>query len=72
MNERAGQLSGSRRTFLKAAVAAGGAGALTTVTASPIDQVAAAETPPADTPEVKPRGYRETAHIRDYYRTLRE
>ena len=73
MTDRAEPLSGNRRVFLKAAVAAGSAVAMSGVSAA----VPAIE---PDPPHVNPDpdagqstgGYRETSHIREYYKTLRE
>ena len=57
-----------RRTFLKKLAAAGGAGAAVVMTSR--SALASADNEPA--PEAtKQRGYHETAHIRDYYRTAR-
>ena len=58
--------------FLKGIMAAGGATALTAVSASQLagpqkDAVQAGEDPAA-----APQGYRETAHIKAYYRTLKD
>lgn len=72
MKEPADQMSGARRTFLKAAVAAGGVTALTNVGASPSPRIVDPAAPPTSAPEEGPTGYHETAHIRDYYQTLRE
>jgi hypothetical protein len=57
-----------RRTFLKKLAAAGGAGAAVVMTSR--SALASADTEPA--PEAtKQRGYHETPHIRDYYRTAK-
>lgn len=57
----------SRRDFLKGAAAAGGAVAVVAATGSH-----AMATPEVDMAEKKATssGYRETQHIRDYYRSL--
>jgi hypothetical protein len=61
-----------RRNFLKGVAAAGGATALTAVFAS---RLVADDNPGTAARKVTQpaasRGYRETDHIRDYYRTLR-
>jgi hypothetical protein len=57
-----------RRTFLKKLAAAGGAGAAVVMTSR--SALASADNKPA--PEAtKQRGYHETPHIRDYYRTAK-
>ena len=58
MQKQAAAHAVGRRDFLKGIAAAGGATALTAVFASRLE------------PAVS-RGYHETDHIRDYYRTLR-
>ncbi len=69
--QQAGHVA-ERRNFLKGVAAAGGATALTAVFAS---RLVADDTPgTAARKFIEPaasRGYRETDHIRDYYRTLR-
>ena len=61
-----------RRSFLKGVAAAGGATALTAVFAS---RLVADDTPGTAVRKVAgpkaSRGYQETDHVRDYYRTLR-
>ena len=58
-----------RRSFMKGLAAAGGAAALGGLADATL---AADEEGPADTGQASDaRGYRETPHIRDYYRTLR-
>lgn len=72
MTDRAEPLSGNRRVFLKAAIAAGSATVISGVSAAPAIE--------PDPPHVNPEpdagqstgGYRETRHIREYYKTLRE
>jgi len=67
---QAGPVS-NRRGFLKGVVAAGGATALTSLFAS---RLVADDTGGTAAPKSKvmaSRGYHETDHIRDYYRTLR-
>ena len=58
--------------FLKGVIVAGGATALTAVSASHLadsrNNAAQAEAGPATTPQ----GYRETEHIKAFYRTLRD
>ena len=63
-----------RRLFLKGVVAAGGATALAAAVSAPHgeDPLTATEAAPdADSGGLSP-GYRETAHIRAYYQTLRD
>jgi len=60
-----------RRRFLKGVAAAGGATALT---AFSVSRLVAADSDGPDTQkhtENASRGYHETEHIREYYRTLR-
>lgn len=59
----------ARRGFLRAAGGAGALGALAVVAAQP--PAAAAPVAPAVAEDAKPAGYRETEHIRQYYRTAR-
>ena len=66
------RFTANRRIFLKGAAAAGGAAAIATVAASGLADAGdeAAELPDvADNKASK--GYHETQHIKDYYRTLR-
>jgi len=60
-----------RRRFLKGIAAAGGATALTTVFASRRVAPDTGDTVAGKIQQPESRGYRETEHIRDYYRTLR-
>jgi hypothetical protein len=60
-----------RRRFLKGVAAAGGATALTAVFASRLMASGSEGTAVRKTRQPESRGYRETDHIRDYYRTLR-
>ena len=66
------RFTANRRIFLKGAAAAGGAAAITAVSASGLID---ADTEPdilPDTADNKAsKGYHETQHIKDYYRTLR-
>ena len=74
MKDRANPLTlaGNRRTFLKAAMAAGSATALSTLTTtSTAATEASLSSTTADT-RTESRGYRETAHIKEYYKILRE
>ncbi len=57
-----------RRRFL---AAAGGAGALGTLAALSAESTAAAAPVAAPAPAATPSGYRETEHIRKYYRSAR-
>ncbi|HEU4373396.1 MAG TPA: formate dehydrogenase [Telluria sp.] len=59
----------ARRGFLRAAGGAGALGALAVVAAQP--PAAAAPVAPAAAEDAEPAGYRETEHIRQYYRTAR-
>lgn len=56
-----------RRTFLKKLAAAGGATAAVAIGG----QAAASPEPAPASEPAKNRGYHETPHIRDYYRTAR-
>ena len=61
----------NRRIFLKGAAAAGGAAAITAASASGlVDADTEADVIPAADNKAS-KGYRETQHIKDYYRTLR-
>jgi nitrous oxide reductase len=66
------RFTANRRVFLKGAAAAGGAAAITAVSASGLVN---AETEQIDKPAAADnktsKGYHETRHIKDYYRTLR-
>ena len=73
MKGRSAQHITDRRLFLKGVIAAGGATALTAVAAPHLAD------PPEDkqadaggNPDALSQGYRETAHIKAYYRTLRD
>ena len=74
MKDRASTLTltGNRRTFLKAAVAAGGTTALSTLSTAPLAAADKLDSPPTADARIESRGYRETAHIRDYYKIIRE
>ena len=65
-------LTGDRRTFLKAVAAAGGAAALSTLSTAPLAATGKSDSPPGADDRTESRGYRETAHIRDYYKIIRE
>ncbi|MGB5259065.1 MAG: twin-arginine translocation signal domain-containing protein [Gammaproteobacteria bacterium] len=60
-----------RRDFLKGVVAAGGATALTSLFATRLIADDTAGTAARKSEVMASRGYHETDHIRDYYRTLR-
>ena len=60
-----------RRRFLKGVAAAGGATALTAVFASRLMASDSGGAAVRKIQQPESRGYRETDHIRDYYRTLR-
>lgn len=72
MKEPASQMSSARRTFLKTAVAAGGVTVLSTANAAPAEEVSQQSAPAAPEPAAESTGYHETAHIKHYYKTLRE
>jgi hypothetical protein len=60
-----------RRSFLKGIAAAGGATALTTLFAARLMADDSRGTATRKSEVMASRGYHETDHIRDYYRTLR-
>jgi len=60
-----------RRSFLKGVAAAGGAAALTTFFASQLLTDDTHGTAARKSEVMASRGYHETNHIRDYYRTLK-
>jgi secreted PhoX family phosphatase len=60
-----------RRRFLKGVAAAGGATAFTSVFASGLMAPDPGGTAARKIQQHESRGYRETDHIREYYRTLR-
>jgi hypothetical protein len=60
-----------RRRFLKGVAAAGGATALTSVFASGLVSSDPGGTSIRKTRPQESRGYHETDHIKEYYRTLR-
>lgn len=60
-----------RRRFLKGVAVAGGASALATLFTSRLMASDSGGTAARKTRQPESRGYRETDHIRDYYRTLR-
>jgi len=62
------RFTANRRIFLKGAAAAGGAAALTAVSAANLTDVDTTDTTSADNKASK--GYHEARHIKDYYRTL--
>jgi anaerobic selenocysteine-containing dehydrogenase len=74
MKDRASPLTlaGDRRTFLKAAVAAGSATALSTLTTTSVAATDESLSPTTADTRTESRGYRETAHIKEYYKILRE
>lgn len=66
------RFTANRRIFLKGAAAAGGAAALTAASAANLIDEEAEELTSPDAMENKTsKGYHETQHIKDYYRTLR-
>jgi nitrous oxide reductase len=60
-----------RRRFLKGVAAAGGATALTSLFAARLMADDTRGTAARKSEVMESRGYHETGHIRDYYRTLR-
>ena len=60
-----------RRRFLQGLAATGGATVLTSVLASDLIARDPAGTTVRKNRQPESRGYRETGHIREYYRTLR-
>ncbi len=66
------RFTADRRMFLKGFAVAGGAAAITAVSAAGLVDPSTKESTAADTPE-KPvsKGYHESQHIKDYYRILR-
>ena len=60
-----------RRSFLKGVVAGGGAAALATFFASRLMAADTHGTAARKSEVMASRGYHETDHIRDYYRTLK-
>lgn len=68
--QQAGPTS-DRRSFLKGVVAGGGAAALTTFFASRLLPTDTHGTATRKSEVMASRGYHETDHIRDYYRTLK-
>ena len=74
MKDRASPLTltGDRRTFLKAAVAAGSATALSTLSTAPVAATDKPISPPGADSRTDSRGYRETAHIKEYYKIIRD
>ena len=68
------RFTADRRMFLKGAAVAGGAAALTAVSATGLVEPAPNASPEAapDTADkTASKGYHETQHIKDYYRILR-
>jgi hypothetical protein len=72
MKEPAGQMSSTRRTFLKTAVAAGGVSVLSTANVASAEVILQKPESAGPEPADGPMGYHETAHIKHYYKTLRE
>jgi hypothetical protein len=66
------RFTANRRIFLKGAAAAGGAAALTAASAANLVDEELEEAAQPDAADNKAsKGYHETQHIKDYYRTLR-
>lgn len=59
----------SRRSFLKSAAVAGGAAGVATLGSQV--QSSVDEQPIAEKAETRSKGYRETAHVREYYAKAR-
>lgn len=57
-----------RRTFLKGVAAAGGATAVAVAGGAAVADLTPEEAPKAEAKAPESKGYRETAHIREYYR----
>ena len=73
MKGRPAQYTTDRRLFLKGVIAAGGVTALTAVSAPHLADPLVDKQADADgNPDAVSQGYRETAHIKAYYRTLRD
>ena len=72
MKKNKTHFTADRRLFLKGAAVAGGGAALTAVSATGL---VAADTenklPPDATDKTVSKGYHETQHIKDFYRSLR-
>lgn len=69
MSRKSRTYTDDRRTFLKTLAAAGGAAAAITMTGQSASAATEADT---SSGAAEPKGYRETAHIRTYYRTARQ
>jgi hypothetical protein len=66
------RFTADRRMFLQGAAVAGGAAALTAVSATGlVDSATEANGAPDSAEQPASRGYHETRHIKDYYRALR-
>ena len=73
MKGRPAQYIRDRRLFLKGVVVAGGATALTAVSAPQFaDPLEDKQADAGRDPDAVAQGYRETTHIKAYYRTLRD
>jgi hypothetical protein len=72
MKTKPAQCAQDRRAFLKGVVAAGGATALTAVSASQIADSQGSAVPAEQITPTLPQGYRETEHVKAYYRALRD
>lgn len=66
-----GKLDGSRRWFLGAAGGAGALGAFAILFGKGAASVPALPPAPSAAAEASGRGYRETEHVRQYYRSAR-
>lgn len=60
-----------RRTFLKGVAAAGGASAIAAAGGAAVADVSPEKTPKVEAKAPEKKGYRETDHIREYYRLAR-
>ena len=66
------RFTANRRIFLKGAAAVGGAAALTAVSATGLVDADTEKQPAPDaTNKTASKGYHETQHIKDFYRSLR-
>lgn len=73
MKGRPAHYTTDRRLFLKGVIAAGGATALTAVSAHHLaDPLKDKQAVAGLNPDPVSQGYRETAHVKAYYRTLRD
>jgi hypothetical protein len=72
MKKDSAQYAQNRRTFLKGVMAAGGVTALTAVSASHFTDSHTGAAHAQERSEIPPQGYRESEHVKAYYRALRD